>query len=98
MLAFGSLQHVVVSSATLSPCRDVMVKVLESAMAAAAAPARGGFVRESLTAQYPRLALLLESTFQRLVQDTDVRAGTLARAAPAGIYVARTRPASCQTA
>lgn len=52
---------------------DVMVKVLESAMAAAAAPARGGFVRESLTAQYPRLALLLESTFQRLVQDTDVK-------------------------
>ena len=60
----------------LAPCREVMVKVLESAMAAAAAPARGGFVREALTAQYPRLALLLESTFQRLVQDTDVRPGS----------------------
>lgn len=38
----------------------------------AAAPVKGGFVREALTSHYPRLAALLEETFRRILQDTNV--------------------------
>ena len=46
--------------------------LLTEGLAAAAAPVKGGFIREALISQYPRLAALLEETFRRIVQDTDV--------------------------
>ena len=41
--------------------------------AGAAAAAKGGFVREALTASFPRLAALLEEALAKLRRDTDVR-------------------------
>ncbi|KAL3159741.1 hypothetical protein ABBQ38_010147 [Trebouxia sp. C0009 RCD-2024] len=46
---------------------------LREGLATAAAPVKGGFVREALTSHYPRLAALLEETFQRILQDTNVK-------------------------
>ena len=47
--------------------------MLGDALAAAARPAKGGFVRESLTAQYPRLLTLLEGCFQRIATDSKIK-------------------------
>ena len=53
-------------------CRQGLVSALGDSMQSAAS-SRGGFVRDALTGEYPRLALLLESLLQRLKQDTSVR-------------------------
>ncbi|DBA73074.1 TPA: hypothetical protein ACH3X2_010013 [Trebouxia sp. C0005] len=50
-----------------------LTALLTEGLAAAAAPVKGGFIREALTTHYPRLAALLEETFRRIVQDTDVK-------------------------
>ena len=46
---------------------------LQRAFSDAATAGRGGLVREVLTAQYPRLAQLLEDTITKLLQETEVR-------------------------
>lgn len=46
---------------------------LAEQMAAAATPAKGGFVREALISSFPRLATLLDDLFEKLRQDTSVR-------------------------
>lgn len=60
----------------LMPCwgvfRTSLTALLTEGLAAAAAPVKGGFIREALTTHYPGLAALLEETFSRIVQDTDV--------------------------
>lgn len=53
--------------------RTSLTALLTEGLAAAAAPVKGGFIREALTTHYPRLAALLEETFRRVVQDTDVK-------------------------
>ncbi len=53
--------------------RTSLTALLTEGLAAAAAPVKGGFIREALTTHYPRLAALLEETFRRIVQDTDVK-------------------------
>lgn len=52
--------------------RSSLTGLLTEGLAAAAAPVKGGFIREALTNHYPRLAALLEETFRRVLQDTDV--------------------------
>lgn len=42
-------------------------------MSQASNPNRGGLVREALNHQYPRLAMLVEGTLQRIFTDTQVR-------------------------
>ncbi|KAK9840386.1 hypothetical protein WJX74_009033 [Apatococcus lobatus] len=49
-----------------------LVEALRESMVAAAS-SRGGFVRDALTGEFPRLAVLLENLLQRLKQDTSVR-------------------------
>ena len=41
-------------------------------MGTAANPAKGGFVREALINQYPKLAALLEDTLHKIRRDTEV--------------------------
>ena len=53
--------------------RTSLTALLTKGLAAAAAPVKGGFIRETLTTHYPRLAALLQETFRRIVQDTDVK-------------------------
>ena len=53
--------------------RTSLTTLLTEGLAAAAAPVKGGFIREALTTHYPRLAALLQETFRRIVQDTDVK-------------------------
>ena len=53
--------------------RTSLTVLLTNGLAAAAAPVKGGFIREALTTHYPRLAALVEETFRRIVQDTDVK-------------------------
>ncbi|DBA86122.1 hypothetical protein WJX77_008098 [Trebouxia sp. C0004] len=50
-----------------------LTTLLMEGLAVAAAPVKGGFIREALTTQYPRLAALLEEIFRRVVHDTDVK-------------------------
>ena len=52
--------------------RASLTSLLSEGLAAAAAPVKGGFIREALTSHYPRLAALLEETFRRILQDTNV--------------------------
>lgn len=54
-------------------CRKLQTASLQRAFSDAATAGRGGLVREVLTAQYPRLAQLLEDTITKLLQDTEVR-------------------------
>ena len=54
-------------------CRSSFIALLTEGFVGAAAPVKGGFIREALSAQYPRLAATLEEIFRRIVQDTDVR-------------------------
>lgn len=49
-----------------------MASLLGEGLAAAAAPVKGGLIRDALTSHYPRLAALLEDTFRQILQDTDV--------------------------
>ena len=53
-------------------CRAALTEVLTQALAAAAAPLKGGVIRDTLTSHYPRLAGVLEETFRRIMQATDV--------------------------
>lgn len=55
--------------------------MLGDALAAASKPSKGGFVREALSAGYPKLATALEAAFSRLQTDTRVR-GVPPAAAP----------------
>jgi hypothetical protein len=50
--------------------------VLSEVFAAAARPSKGGFVRDALTASYPRLVALLESTLNRIVTDSRIKVRT----------------------
>lgn len=52
--------------------RTSLTSLLSQGLATAAAPVKGGFIREALTSHYPRLAALLEETFRRILQDTNV--------------------------
>lgn len=52
-------------------CRQGLVTALRESMASAAS-SRGGFVRDVLSGEFPRLAVLLENLLQRLKQDTTV--------------------------
>ena len=52
--------------------RASLTSLLSEGLATAAAPVKGGFIREALTSHYPRLAALLEETFRRILQDTNV--------------------------
>jgi hypothetical protein len=52
--------------------------VLTDAFTAASRPAKGAFVREALTASYPKLASLLEASFTRIATDTRVKGVLLA--------------------
>ena len=52
--------------------RASLTSLLSEGLAMAAAPVKGGFIREALTSHYPRLAALLEETFRRILQDTNV--------------------------
>lgn len=49
--------------------------MLSEVFAAAARPSKGGFVRDALTASYPRLVSLLESTLNRIVTDSRIKVG-----------------------
>lgn len=54
-------------------CRELATGALQKAFADAAAVGRAGLVRELLTAQYPRMARILEDTIAKLLQDTEVQ-------------------------
>jgi hypothetical protein len=54
-------------------CRQAVLGAMSDAFASAAKPAKGAFVREALTAGYPKLVALLETAFSRLQADTQVR-------------------------
>lgn len=55
--------------------RGEALRVLSEVFAAAARPSKGGFVRDALTASYPRLVSLLESTLNRIVTDSRIKVG-----------------------
>lgn len=59
----------------MSGCRAKLMRCVTDCLAAAANPAKGGFVREALTGSYPKLASLLEAMFQKLRHDTEVVIG-----------------------
>lgn len=50
-----------------------VVEAVGEVFSVVAKPAKGGFVRETLSAQYPRLAVLLEGTYEKILQDTTIR-------------------------
>lgn len=52
--------------------RRLQTGLLQRAFSDAATAGRGGLVRDVLTAQYPRLAQLLEDTMTKVLQDTEV--------------------------
>ena len=54
-------------------CRARLVRLASDCMGTAANPAKGGFVREALINQYPKLAALLEDTLHKIRRDTEVR-------------------------
>jgi hypothetical protein len=62
--------------------RQAVLGALSDAFASAAKPAKGAFVREALTAGYPKLVGLLEAAFSRLQADTQVRHQATAAARP----------------
>ncbi len=55
------------------PVRNLEIAALQRAFSEAAMAGRGGLVREVLTAQYPRMAQLLEDVITKLLQDTQVQ-------------------------
>ncbi len=55
------------------PRRQLATANLRAAMDAAANPAKGGLVRETLITNYPRLVSLLEDHVKRLLSETSVR-------------------------
>lgn len=57
------------------PYRSEALRVLSEVFAAAARPSKGGFVRDALTASYPRLVTLLESTLNRINTDSRIKVG-----------------------
>ena len=59
-------------------CRSDALQVLTDAFTTAARPTKGAFVREALTAAYPKLASLLEASFTRIATDTRVKGVLLA--------------------
>ena len=52
--------------------RARLVRLAGECMGTAANPAKGGFVREALINQYPKLAALLEDTLHKIRRDTEV--------------------------
>jgi hypothetical protein len=56
-----------------SPRRSEALRCLSDVFAAAARPSRGGFVREALTASYPRLVALLEASFNRILAESRLK-------------------------
>ncbi|GLI63871.1 hypothetical protein VaNZ11_006987 [Volvox africanus] len=50
-----------------------VVRATLDAFASVAKPGKGGFVRETLTAAYPRLAGLIEAMFERLTAETTIK-------------------------
>ncbi|EFJ53077.1 component of oligomeric golgi complex 5 [Volvox carteri f. nagariensis] len=59
-----------------------VVRATTDAFASVAKPGKGGFVRDTLTASYPRLAGLLEAMFERLTAETTIK-GVLPAVGPA---------------
>eukprot|EP00775_Hariotina_reticulata_P013433 gene13433-13561_t len=57
------------------------LRSLSDVFAAAARPSRGGFVRDALTASYPRLVGLLEGAFNRILTESRLK-GVLPAASP----------------
>lgn len=62
----------VLTSRTFAGGRAQVVRVASECMGTAANPAKGGFVREALINQYPKLAGLLEDTLHKIRRDTEV--------------------------
>lgn len=52
-----------------------MVRLTTDAFASVAKPGKGGFVRDCLTAAYPRLAGQVEAMFERLTSETTIKVG-----------------------
>ncbi|GLC41103.1 hypothetical protein PLESTM_001156100 [Pleodorina starrii] len=50
-----------------------VVRATTDAFASVAKPGKGGFVRDTLTAAYPRLAGLVEAMFERLTAETTIK-------------------------
>lgn len=50
-----------------------MLRLLGDAFASAARPSKGGFVRDALTAQFPRLVSLLEGAFGRITTESKLK-------------------------
>ena len=65
--------HRVIKLVSMHVARASAAKAMGDAMTTASHPSRGGFVREALTSQYPRLAGVLEQALQRIHTDTQVR-------------------------
>lgn len=57
------------------PLRGSALQVIGDAFAAAARPAKGGFVRDALIASYPKLVSLLESSFARIQTESRIKVG-----------------------
>lgn len=57
------------------PCRSDVVRATTDAFASVAKPGKGGFVRDTLTAAYTRLAGLIETMFERLTAETTIKVG-----------------------
>jgi len=51
--------------------RARLVRLAGDCMGTAANPAKGGFVREALINQYPKLAALLEDALHKIRRDTE---------------------------
>lgn len=68
----GSVQCRPTNLSLVAAARASLTSLLGEGLATAAAPVKGGFIREALTSHYPRLAALLEETFRRILQDTNV--------------------------
>ncbi len=52
--------------------RARLVRLASDCMGTASNPAKGGFVREALINQYPKLAALLEDALHKIRRDTEV--------------------------
>lgn len=57
-------------------CRHDALRVISDAFAAAARPSKGGFVRDALTASYPKLVSMLEAAFTRIQNESRIKVGT----------------------
>ncbi|KAG2437843.1 hypothetical protein HXX76_005461 [Chlamydomonas incerta] len=74
-----------------------VVRATTDAFASVAKPGKGGFVRDTLTAAYPRLAGLIETMFERLTAETTIK-GVLPAVGPAQLQQLLAATSPFQTA